>query len=89
MDRGAWQAIVHGVTELDSTERLSMHAVFLGYECLLCWRISVCICEGRDMGRQYEEAEELEPMGEMHWSPLMSGAVSLFTCILFPAGICR
>ena len=41
------------------------------------------------MGRQYEEAEELEPMGEMRWSPLVSGAVSLFTCILFPAGICR
>ena len=54
VDRGAWRAIVHGVTELDTTEQLSMHAVFLGYEYLLCWRISVCICEERDMGIQYE-----------------------------------
>ena len=54
VDRGAWRAIVHGVTELDTTEQLSMHAIFLGYEYLLCWRISVCICEGRDMGIQYE-----------------------------------
>ena len=26
MDRGAWQASVHGVTELDTTYQLSMHA---------------------------------------------------------------
>ena len=26
MDRGAWQATVHGVTELDMTKQLSMHA---------------------------------------------------------------
>ena len=27
MDRGDWQAIVHGITELDTTERLSMSTV--------------------------------------------------------------
>ena len=27
MDRGAWQAIVHGVTELDSTEQLSAQII--------------------------------------------------------------
>ena len=26
MDRGTWQATVHGVTELDTTEPLSKHA---------------------------------------------------------------
>ena len=29
MDRGAWWATVHGVTELDKTEPLSVHT-FLG-----------------------------------------------------------
>ena len=25
MDRGAWQATVHGIVELDSTEQLTLH----------------------------------------------------------------
>ena len=29
MDRGAWQATVHGVAELDMTEWLSMHTQYV------------------------------------------------------------
>ena len=41
MDRGAWRAMVHRVAELDTNERLHMHAHTSPKEChALCWALS-------------------------------------------------
>ena len=38
MDRGAWQAIVHGVPELDSTEQLTIYIYVYIYPYFLLYR---------------------------------------------------
>ena len=42
MDRGAWQAAVHRVAELDMTERLSMHAWLSFPTQIMIFLIVVC-----------------------------------------------
>ena len=42
MDRGAWRATAHGVTESDMTEQLSAHTHTGRQECLFgCWRDAI------------------------------------------------
>ena len=45
MDRGAWQAIVHGITESDMTEQLNHHIMkpcLLGHTPLVLFFFSTC-----------------------------------------------
>ena len=41
MDRGAWHATVHGVTEVDMTKHMSQLIVFLAKIHPLCWNCGV------------------------------------------------
>ena len=60
MDRGAWQAIVHGVAELEMTEQLSTHTHVPPYPlCYHKWTLnftnfSFCIYQDDHMIRLFE-----------------------------------
>ena len=42
MDRGAWQATVHGVTESDMTEHI--HILYSDANIFICIKIFTCFC---------------------------------------------
>ena len=74
-DRGGWQATVHGVTESDSTEQLSMHGL-LDLPWILLLFFSTCF----DCMYGLEQALALSVLWHSHYS--LTAFLSLFHTLL-------
>ena len=79
MDRGTWRAVVHGVTEVDTTERLNTFTVFLTSDTFLIFQFQV------QLQKQFLERHENSGPAVLHPTLARPGPSSLLASATVPS----